>query len=211
MLTLTDFIKNSFNNPFAPKPKPPVGQTVTPEGQTSQVRSVFTGAEYNEASRLAHTQDDVDFDHTSHHHTIGDGQFQAAPGKDTNDRLNALEASGVWNDAVLQNGWENYGSSYATAAYMKKNGIVYLKGLIRYGTITSGTQLFVLPVGFRPAEFRIFPSITDLMNTNVASSHTHSVYNISGRVDIRSNGVVSIAAGNNGFISFDAISFPAEL
>lgn len=44
-------------------------------------RNPFASEEY----RRAHENSDVDFDRNSQHHTLGDGQNQAAPGKQTKD------------------------------------------------------------------------------------------------------------------------------
>jgi hypothetical protein len=58
---------------------------------------------------------------------------------------------------AFQNGWTNYGSGYASAAYMRRNGIVYLKGPVKTGTLNA--VLFTLPCGYRAAEARIFPGV----------------------------------------------------
>ena len=54
-----------------------------------------------------------------------------------------------WTPATLLNGWTNYDvNTYPAAAYRKVNDLVYLRGLVRNGTI--GASGFNLPVGYRP-------------------------------------------------------------
>lgn len=55
----------------------------------------------------------------------------------------------VWTPATLTNGWVNYDvNTYPAAAYRKVNDLVYLRGLVRNGTI--GASGFNLPPGYRP-------------------------------------------------------------
>lgn len=99
----------------------------------------------------------------------------------------------LWATPVLQNNWTDYNNTYATAAYTKTSaGVVVLKGLIKSGTATSGTVIFNLPVGYRPATDIIFQNIT-----NTAP----------GRVDISSSGNVRFEVGSNAWYSLDGISF----
>lgn len=100
-----------------------------------------------------------------------------------------------WTAPALLNSWVDYGGSFATAGYRKVAGVVYLKGLVKLGTIPS--TVFTLPAGFRPAGQRIF---TTLANAVVA------------RVDVDTFGnvVVDTAAGGNAWLSLDPITFPAE-
>ena len=55
-------------------------------------------------------------------------------------------------EPTLQNSWVNYDTAtYPPARFRKFNDIVYLEGLIKNGTATSGTVIFTLPVGYRTA------------------------------------------------------------
>jgi type II secretory pathway pseudopilin PulG len=57
----------------------------------------------------------------------------------------------TYNAPALQNSWVNYGGSYQVAGYAKSaDNIVSLRGLIRAGTVTSGTTLFYMPAGYCP-------------------------------------------------------------
>ncbi len=103
---------------------------------------------------------------------------------------------GSWTNMTLQNSWVFYGAPFSTAQYTKaSDGIVSLKGLVRSGTATAGTAITTLPVGFRPKERILFTTIA-----NMALA----------RVDIQTNGVVSIQAGSNLWLSFDGIHFIGE-
>jgi len=79
----------------------------------------------------------------------------------------------------LSNGWVNYTSlgestGYAHASYMKdENGTVFIKGLIKNGTISTTLKIFTLPVGYRPSR-KIIRAIT-------------CSYNTMGRLDIANN------------------------
>ncbi len=96
----------------------------------------------------------------------------------------------LWATPVLQNGWTNYGSGYSTAGFTKtSSGLIVLKGLVKGG---SGVILN-LPVGYRPTDRLIF-----LTSTNP---------NAAGRVDIETNGNVSMQVGSNGWFALDNIRF----
>lgn len=73
--------------------------------------------------------------------------------------------------------------------------MVYLKGLIRDGTATSGTPLTYLPVGCRPAK-------QEHIIVNSA--------NAMGGVGVEANGEIWIKSGVSTWLSLDAVSFVAE-
>ena len=105
---------------------------------------------------------------------------------------------GPWRDADLLNSWVAFGSGWAPAQFMKRpDGFVVIQGLIKDGTITDGTDLFILPEGLRPAETLLFTLTTDPASL--------------ARVDVYANGTVEIrAAIDNTFLSLTGISFLAE-
>ncbi len=117
------------------------------------------------------------------------------------ERIQRLESQIVhgydtgWIAPTLLNGWVNYGSIWETAAYRKKNGIVYIRGLIRNGTATSGTDLFILPAGFRPG-----------MNSHVIVPSN----GLLGIVNIMTTGEVDFNTGTNAWMSLSNISFPSD-
>jgi len=104
----------------------------------------------------------------------------------------------------LQNGWSNYSSSvggFQRAAYWKdKNGTVFVVGMIRYGTTstTSGTVLFTLPAGYRPASEHTFTCATS-STSNPA------------RIDVNPDGTIQGHGNlNTQWTSLAGIAFKAE-
>ena len=60
-----------------------------------------------------------------------------------------------WIAPSLENSWVNFGGGYAEAGYCKdRDGVVHLKGFIKDGD--TGLKAFTLPVGYRPADRRLF-------------------------------------------------------
>jgi len=102
-----------------------------------------------------------------------------------------------WTAPTFVNSWVNFGSPHAVAGYCATGGIVYLKGLIKSGTLPG--IAFTLPVGFRPLETHIFAP----WSGNGTSS-------VNGRVDIDSAGAVWIQSGSNLSFSLAGIAFHRE-
>lgn len=84
----------------------------------------------------------------------------------------------AWNTAVLQNGWTAYVNGFQ---YFKHHGIVYLGVSLTVGTITPGTTITTLPVGYRPKS-TIVLRMTNTLNGDIDS------------LTIQSNGVVVVQA-----------------
>lgn len=123
-----------------------------------------------------------------------------------------------WIAPSLTNSWANYGSVYANAAYMRRNGIVHLRGMVKDGT--DNAAIFTLPAGFRPANTHIFVGMGIQVNetTGAASAgtaHTHPIPigPAAYRIDVNNAGGVikNESIGANGWISLANISFEAEL
>ena len=95
-----------------------------------------------------------------------------------------------WIAPTFQNSWVNYGSPFQTAGYYKKDNRVYLRGLVKNGTV--GQSIFTLPVNYRP-------TATEIFSVNSIAAF--------GSVYIASNGQVLANNGNNGWFSLDGISF----
>jgi hypothetical protein len=69
--------------------------------------------------------------------------------------VEAWHEVGAAGQPAFENGWVNYGGSFATAAFYKDTlGVVHLRGLVMSGT--AGTTIFQLPVGYRPGSNKIF-------------------------------------------------------
>ena len=100
-----------------------------------------------------------------------------------------------WIAPSLQNGWVNYspasGGDYAQAGYRKRNGLVYIKGLIKSGTIATSTLIFTLPTGYKPVE-----RVVNVCLGNAAVA----------RVDVLTDGTVVTQAGVSA--AFTSLNFP---
>jgi Tfp pilus assembly protein PilE len=118
----------------------------------------------------------------------------ATNGANTSTYTTDADTLDLWTDLTLQNGWANYNNSYATAGFTRSpTGRVFLKGLVRYGTVTNGTVIANLPQGYRPAGKLVFQAATSA--------------NVSGRIDVAANGDVIIVSGSTNWIALDNISF----
>lgn len=96
---------------------------------------------------------------------------------------------------TLLNSWVNWGVPFNPVGYGKDaQGFVHLRGVIKNGTTTLGTQLFTLPAGYRPA------------NQEIYSVASNSAY---GEVRIDAAGVVTVQVGAAAFLSLDNITFRA--
>jgi len=104
---------------------------------------------------------------------------------------------GGWTSLALQNSWTWYGGAFSTPAYTKSaDGMVLVKGLIHSGTVTSGTVIANLPVGYRPKQ-RLLMAITS--------------YTAYGRIDILTTGDIIVGGPiNTLWASLDPIAFMAE-
>jgi hypothetical protein len=101
-----------------------------------------------------------------------------------------------WITPTLLNSWVAYGSAWSTPAYRKIGNVVYIKGLIKGGTITTGTTLFTLPVGYRPLQD---------MHIRTVSAGLFAYIQIYANGDVKTAGTTSAT-----YLSIDAISFPAD-
>lgn len=99
-----------------------------------------------------------------------------------------------WIDATLVNGWTDFGGAWAPAAFRRKNGITYIRGLIIPGANAAGA--FNLAAGFRPG--------ADI----IMQGNTNSTSQIAGRFDILATGPV-VPQGAVGWIAVNC-SFIAE-
>ena len=114
-------------------------------------------------------------------------------------RATGSNCTTLWCTMSLVNGWQHYGSPYASPQYTKSaDGIVMLKGLINGGS-SNGIQITTLPAGYCPAEQLLLAT-----SSNAAWS----------RLDIarQPNGtcIVVPAAGSTVWISLDNIHYIAE-
>lgn len=102
----------------------------------------------------------------------------------------ALEASVA---PTLLNGWVNFDAGFQTAAYYKDGfGVVHLEGLVKLGT--SGSVIFNLPAGYRPALHKHFSVVA-----NAAA----------GDIRVNTTGDVVHYAGSTTWLSLDGVTFRA--
>ena len=104
-----------------------------------------------------------------------------------------------WSPVLTASGgWGPFGGLYSTLQYAKSaDDIVIVKGLLKSGTVASGTVVATLPPGYRPKEKLIFNALSN---------------NSAVRLDVDVNGQISIvgSGANITFLSLDSISFIAE-
>lgn len=107
---------------------------------------------------------------------------------------------GVWQTPTLLNGWVNYGAGFAAAQYMKKSGVLNIKGLVKSGTLNS--IIFNMPAAYRPSENRILTGTIYALTVGPASgavtAHTHNTGPTGMRLDVGSNGDVGMGAMSSG-------------
>lgn len=123
----------------------------------------------------------------------------------------ALQDTG-WIAMPLINSWVDYGAPFATAAYRRMHGVVYLKGTVKNGV---APVVATLPAGFRPAaQLLVTMSGGETVTTSAESAgtpHTHTVGGeFSGRADIGANGDISNLSIANAYVGMDSIRFIAE-
>lgn len=105
--------------------------------------------------------------------------------------------SRTWIQPTLLNSWANFSADHGFewAAYRMIGDIVYLRGLIKNGTVGGGVPIFTLPAGYRPLHQHLFGIMTDTAGP------------ILGRLDIAPTGDVILSSGGNGFASLSGVQF----
>ena len=107
----------------------------------------------------------------------------------------AAAINGLWTSPAifacnLQNGWSHYESGFREAFYYQtQNHIVYIDGVICGGTTASGTLLFTLPAGMRPANTVIRTIMTT--DSSYAAIYLATIY-------IYTDGTVKIGSLGSG-------------
>lgn len=104
--------------------------------------------------------------------------------------------TGNWRDAAMLNNWVRLDTNWNIPGYrMLPGSLVELRGVIKGGTISGGTPVLNLPIGYRPT----------LRQLNVCVSS-----DAIGRIDVSSNGDVYVTVGSTTWASLDNIRFLAE-
>jgi hypothetical protein len=105
-----------------------------------------------------------------------------------------VDGSPDWIAPTLLNSWGNYGGIWETAGYRRVAGVVYIRGLVTGGAVSS--VIFNLPAGYRPSSDAHVPAMGQ------GSSFSP--------INIFANGNVTQNAGATGYISLRTIPFPAD-
>lgn len=102
----------------------------------------------------------------------------------------------TWTEpSPLLNGWVNFGAPFNNAGYYKDpQGRVFLKGLVKSGSISTTLPIFTLPVGYRPAGSEVIVTISN---------------GAIGRITVQADGDVIAENGSNVWFSLDNASFLA--
>jgi hypothetical protein len=117
------------------------------------------------------------------------------------DRASSIGPPEAWHlvgapsEPGFQNGWNNVGGSYSTAAYFKDlEGIVHLRGSVTAGISPT---IFTLPAGYRPSGIEGFAILANGGSPQV------------GSIAILPDGTIQRNSGLQPF-ALDGISFRAE-
>lgn len=105
-----------------------------------------------------------------------------------------------WIAPTLTNGWLNYDTTaYSAAAYRKIGSVVYLRGLVKSGTVGAGTgaYIFQLPVGFRPPK-----NLQLICATNATQTASQAAY-----IELLTDGGVRASVGSNVWWSLELLYF----
>lgn len=101
---------------------------------------------------------------------------------------------GDLGEPAFQNSWEEYDTAvYGRTRFRKDNGIVYMQGLIKAGTMEQ--VAFTLPVGYRPGTQPLL--VSSLSN------------GLAGRFEVHPSGGVKISTSSASWITMNVI-YPAE-
>jgi hypothetical protein len=104
-----------------------------------------------------------------------------------------------WVNPILLNSWANYNApTWEPAGYRKIGDVVYLRGMLKPGTATTGTTILTLPAGYRPGGNQ---HISVPTSVDPAS-----------RINLMANGdvLVNVAMPGATWCSIANISFPAD-
>lgn len=107
------------------------------------------------------------------------------------DRLYVPRADLPFVNAVMQNSWVYFGSTFFEGSYvMDEIGYVHLRGVIKSGTLN--TAAFTLPENMRPKSVLQFPTISN---------------NAFGIIQVNTDGTVVPTINSNAFYMLDGIKF----
>jgi len=108
-------------------------------------------------------------------------------------------AQETWVAPTLLNSWVNFGSDYTPVGYSMEGGRVWLRGLIKSGTLNA--DAFVLPAAFRPAHNIVFGTAGGA--NSIGTGRIWAATSTAGTP----GGVRPASAVDNSFFSLEGISF----
>jgi hypothetical protein len=107
------------------------------------------------------------------------------------DIANLSGSTPTWTEvSSFSNSWVNYGSPHYNAAYTKVNKWVYLRGVLKNGSVGSA---FTLPTGYRPS--------SDLRLPSTSAGPSVAI------VTVGSDGTVLLNSSDLTRVSIDGLSF----
>lgn len=128
---------------------------------------------------------------------VGNGWYSIHSVLVNSSRASGSTCTTQWCTLTLQSGWVHYGAPFSTVEYTKTaDGMVYVKGFIKSGTVSYDTIFAQLPAGYRPSGRLLF-------EVQISDSAV-------GRVDVEANGNLKIGIASNVWLTLDGISFMAE-
>jgi len=96
------------------------------------------------------------------------------------NRLTTATTPSAWIAPTFLNGWVNFGSGQQVAQYRKVGDLVYLRGVVKSGTL--GASAFNLPAGYRPPLDLAFAVSSAGAFGNIAVNATGDVIPANGNV-----------------------------
>jgi hypothetical protein len=118
------------------------------------------------------------------------GEVLTASNMNTYIRLNLdfLYGDIAWSAPVYTNAWVDYLAGYRAGGYRLAGTQVYLRGIIKSGTI--GSSAFTLPLGYRPGQDLQFGTVSN---------------NAFGMLYVGASGAVTPTVGSNAAFSLNAV------
>jgi hypothetical protein len=126
-----------------------------------------------------------------------------APGSVTASKLAAEEnwrVVGAGGEPAFAAGWSSLGAYESVGFRKDRDGVVHLRGVASRATNSSGSPMFTLPAGYRPAKLEAFGVMSADGSGNL----------VNGAVEVGSAGsLVVYGATDDRFVSLSGVSFTA--
>ena len=120
---------------------------------------------------------------------------QGPPGGSVNIPMDPWHVVGAAGEPAFENGWVNYGSGFAPAAFRKSpDGRVHIRGLVVGGATNS--NIFTLPAGYWPPAQVLIANIRDP--------------EVAGRIDITTTGRIVPTWPGGAYLSLSNIAFDTD-